>query len=70
MIVQRMKRLGRRMLNLLPSSPDPALQARVERLERELDEQRRDSLRVAEMLDLLEERLTPGEARGDDASKP
>ncbi|MCS3429315.1 hypothetical protein [Leucobacter aridicollis] len=32
----------------------------MDELERELDEVRRDSLRVAEMLDLIETRLTPG----------
>ncbi|MFC5338902.1 DUF6752 domain-containing protein [Leucobacter denitrificans] len=56
---QRIKRYARRVLNLLPSSPNPALEARVLRLEQELDEYRRDSLRVAEMLDLLEYRLSP-----------
>ncbi len=32
---------------------------RITQLEAELDELRRDSLRVAEMLDLIEDRLTP-----------
>lgn len=32
---------------------------RITRLEAEIDELRRDSLRVAELLDLVEERLTP-----------
>lgn len=57
---QRIKRYARRVLNVLPSSPNPELEARVAELERELDEYRRDSLRVAEMLDLIEARLTPG----------
>lgn len=33
---------------------------RITRLEQELDELRRDSLRVAELVDLVEQRLTPG----------
>lgn len=32
---------------------------RITRLETELDELRRDSLRVAELVDLVEQRLTP-----------
>ncbi|MCW2289871.1 hypothetical protein EDF60_2748 [Leucobacter luti] len=32
---------------------------RITRLEAELDELRRDSLRVAELVDLVEQRLTP-----------
>ncbi|GAA1613738.1 DUF6752 domain-containing protein [Leucobacter chromiireducens] len=32
---------------------------RISQLEAELDELRRDNLRVAELLDLVEERLTP-----------
>lgn len=34
--------------------------ARVDRLETEIDELRRDSLRVAELLDLAEQVFTPG----------
>lgn len=53
-----MKQQIKRVLNVL--SANRRLAARVDALERELDEYRRDSLRVAEMLDLIEEQLTPG----------
>lgn len=57
---QRLKRIARRVLNALSSGSTKELRARVENLERELDEYRRDSLRVAELMDLIEQRLTPG----------
>lgn len=37
-----------------------AERARISRLEADLDELRRDSLRVAELIDLAEQTLTPG----------
>ncbi|MGO3146365.1 MAG: DUF6752 domain-containing protein [Leucobacter sp.] len=63
---QRLKRYARRVLNVFPSSPNPELEARVSQLEHELDEYRRDSLRVAEMLDLIEQQFTPGAKKEDD----
>lgn len=57
---QRLKRIARRVLNALSSGSTKELRARVENLERELDEYRRDSLRVAELMDLIEQRLAPG----------
>jgi len=65
-MIRRLKRLARRVLNIFPAKPNAELHARIDRLERELDEYRRDSLRVAEMLDIIEEQLTPGAA---DAAK-
>ncbi|QBE49430.1 DUF6752 domain-containing protein [Leucobacter triazinivorans] len=59
-MIQRLKRLARRVLNIFPSRPNAELHARIDQLERELDEYRRDSLRVAEMLDIIEAQLTPG----------
>ena len=59
-MIRRLKRLARRVLNIVPAKPNAELHARIDRLERELDEYRRDSLRVAEMLDIIEEQLTPG----------
>lgn len=45
-----------------------ALTERVAELEAELDEYRRDRLRMAELMDLAEQRLTPGaERQGRDA---
>lgn len=55
---QRVMRSARRAKAGLPESK-ASLRARVDRLERELDEVRADSRRVAEMLDLIETRLTP-----------
>ncbi|KUF08594.1 DUF6752 domain-containing protein [Leucobacter sp. G161] len=55
---QQIKSFSQRVLNTLFRSRQLAV--RVDELERELDEYRRDSLRVAEMLDLIEARLTPG----------
>lgn len=60
-----MKQQIKRVLNVL--SANRRLAARVDALERELDEYRRDSLRVAEMLDLVEEKLTPGTGAPQDA---
>lgn len=57
---QRLKRIARRVLNALSSGSTKELRARVDNLERELDEYRRDSLRVAELMDLVEQQLTPG----------
>ena len=57
---QQLRRAARRIRDAIPESK-ASLRARVERLERELDELRRDGRRVAEMLDLLEQRLTPGD---------
>lgn len=54
----QIKSFSQRVLNTLFRSRQLAV--RVDELERELDEYRRDSLRVAEMLDLIEARLTPG----------
>lgn len=48
-----------RIRDAVSAGSHPELSARVSRLEAELDEYRRDSLRVAEILDILEERLTP-----------
>lgn len=56
----RMKHYARRALSMLSSQSTKELRARVDNLERELDEYRRDSLRVAEILDLIEASLTPG----------
>ncbi|WP_255808438.1 DUF6752 domain-containing protein [Leucobacter aridicollis] len=53
-----MKQQIKRVLNVF--SAHRRLAARIDELERELDEYRRDSLRVAEILDLIEEHLTPG----------
>lgn len=54
---QQIKNFSQRVLNTLFRSR--RLTVRVDELERELDEYRRDSLRVSEMLDLIEARLTP-----------
>lgn len=65
---QRIRRAARRTRDALPFESKASLRARVDRLERELDECRRDGRRVAEMLDLLEQRLTPAaEQPGTDA---
>lgn len=55
---QQRQQFSQRVLNTLFRSRQLAV--RVDELERELDECRRDSLRVAEMLDVIESRLTPG----------
>lgn len=55
---QQIHRFKQRSLNAIFRSR--RLAVRIGELERELDELRRDNLRVAEMLDLIEERLTPG----------
>lgn len=55
----RLKRFARRVLNALSSGSTKELRARVEALEHELDEVRRDNLRVAELMDIVEQRLTP-----------
>lgn len=60
-MTQRLKRQARRVLNVLSSGRNKELQARVDRLEREIDELRRDGRRVAELLDLAEQRLSPPE---------
>lgn len=57
-MMQERQRFSQRVLNTLFRSRQLAV--RVDELERELDEVRRDNLRVAEMLDLIETRLTPG----------
>ncbi len=57
---QRLKRLAMRARPSGTRAELEALTARVRELENELDEYRRDSLRVAELLDLAEQRLTPG----------
>lgn len=57
---QRLKRLAMRARPSGTRAELEALTARVRELESELDEYRRDSLRVAELLDLAEQRLTPG----------
>lgn len=56
---RRIKQFARRVINVLSPILTRELHERVDRLERELDEYRRDSLRVAEMLDLVETQLTP-----------
>lgn len=56
---QQLRRAARKTRDALPESK-ASLRARVDRLEREVDELRRDSRRVAEMLDLVEQHLTPG----------
>jgi len=56
---QRLMRLARRTRDAAAQGPRGSLRARVHELERELDEVRKDSRRVAEMLDLIEARLTP-----------
>ncbi|MFF8817377.1 LicD family protein [Leucobacter sp. NPDC015123] len=56
---QRLKRL---FLRARPQSAREAIETlteRVSELEHELDEYRRDSLRIAELMDLAEQRLTP-----------
>lgn len=65
----RLKRFARRVLNALSSGSTKELRARVEALEHELDEVRRDNLRVAELMDIVEQRLTPG-SNGERAPKP
>lgn len=57
---QRLKRLAMRARPTGTRAELEALTERVRELENELDEYRRDSLRVAELLDLAEQRLTPG----------
>lgn len=56
---QRLTRFARRVKRGLPESR-ASLRARVDRLEREIDELRADRRRVAELIDLIETRLTPG----------
>lgn len=59
----RLKRLAQRAVPAAKTEQIEQLNERVQALEAELDELRRDSLRVAEMLDLVEHALnkTPGE---------
>lgn len=64
---QRLKRLAMRARPSGTRAELEALTARVRELEGELDEYRRDSLRVAELLDLAEQRLTPGDAQASSA---
>lgn len=55
--------LKRLFLRARPQSAREAIETlteRVSELEHELDEYRRDSLRIAELMDLAEQRLTPG----------
>lgn len=66
---QRIKSLLRERSPLASAGELREVNARVEALERELDEYRRDSLRVAEMLDILETRLTPGTAGDEEADR-
>lgn len=66
---QRIKRLLRERLPLASAGELREVTARVEALERELDEYRRDSLRVAEMLDLVEAKLTPGTTSEEGADR-
>lgn len=61
----RLKRFARRVLNALSSGSTKELRARVEALEHELNEVRRDNLRVAELMDIVEQRLTPDSNSGD-----
>lgn len=61
---QRLKRLVMRARPTGARAQIEALTERVSELENELDEYRRDSLRVAELLDLAEQRLTPAPADG------
>ncbi|MBK0421621.1 methyltransferase domain-containing protein [Leucobacter sp. CSA2] len=66
------QRIRRLFLRARPSTTREAvdtLTARVSELERELDEYRRDSLRVAELMDLAEQRFTPGQEAPSDASQ-
>lgn len=63
---QRLKRVALRIRGLLSFATEPPLKARIEQLERDLDEQRRNGLRVAEMLDLLETKLSPSTCPGCD----
>lgn len=69
---RRIKVFARRVSNVLSPRSTRELHERVDRLERELDEYRRDSLRVAEMLDLVETQLTPGNStqRADTPASP
>ena len=53
-------RVLRRVRRLLAPPSVRHLEERITALERELDEYRRDSLRVAELVDLVETHLTPG----------
>lgn len=62
---QRLKRLVMRARPTGARAQIEALTERVGELENELDEYRRDSLRVAELLDLAEQRLTPTPASMD-----
>ena len=64
---QRLKRLAMRARPTGTRAELETLTARVRELESELDEYRRDSLRVAELLDLAEQRLTPGNTQVDPA---
>ncbi|GAA1780699.1 class I SAM-dependent methyltransferase [Leucobacter iarius] len=64
---QRLKRLAMRARPSGTRAELDALTERVHELENELDEYRRDSLRVAELLDLAEQRLTPGDAQASGA---
>lgn len=66
---QRIKRVLRERLPLASAGELREVNARVEALERELDEYRRDSLRVAELIDLVETKLTPGAARTEGADR-
>ncbi|GAA2188545.1 hypothetical protein GCM10009786_18060 [Leucobacter alluvii] len=66
---QQIKRLVMRARPTGARAQLEALTERVHQLENELDEYRRDSLRVAELLDLAEQRLTP-EPGDDDHAGP
>ncbi len=61
---QRLKRLFMRSRPQSSREALEALTARVAELELELDEYRRDSLRVAELMDLAEQKFTPGTPGG------
>lgn len=57
---QRLKRILLRTTQSSTRAEVETLQERVTELENELDEIRRDNLRVAELIDLAEQTLTPG----------
>lgn len=67
---QRLKRILRRTTQGSTRAEVETLRERVTELENELDEIRRDNLRVAELIDLAEQTLTPGSnaATGDSES--
>lgn len=55
-----MRRIINKLKQVVLGRPHPVILARLDQLERDIAELRRDSLRIAELTDLVEQQLTPG----------